>query len=303
MAKGQKPGMMLYHDDIKAIAQMDGEAFKAVILALAALSEDGVDEAPEGMAGLAYGFMAPKIKRDSQEYEQLIEKRQNAGKARMSKAQPSTSEHVVAHASTCKHMLAHASQQELEQELEQEQEQELELEQEPKQELEPEPKQELEPEREPESPPKQDTVVVIDTGDGGFGGGGIAAYLSGNLLPMSPGNWAALNEIMSQGISEALVRYAVDIATGNGKRTWGYVQGILNGWIVAGVRTVGEARAEHEARKRQGGPPGRMSAGAAFGELARKYAMEEAAERDKSGDGGDFERNIMRVSATPLGEL
>ena len=151
-------------------------------------------------------------------------------------------------------------------------------------------------------PPNLDTVEVIDTGNGDFdGGGSLAAYLSNNLLPMSPGNWAALNEIMSQGITEALVCYAVDIATANGKRTWGYVQGILNGWIVAGVRTVGEAKAEHEARKRQGGPPGRMSAGAAFGELARKYALEEAAERDESGNGGDSSSNLFCLSSPPVG--
>jgi DnaD/phage-associated family protein len=75
------------------------------------------------------------------------------------------------------------------------------------------------------------------------------AYLSNNLLPMSSGNMEALRELMEDGITPELVKTAVDIAMGNGVRTWAYVQSILNSWIVAGVKTVAEAKREHEQRK------------------------------------------------------
>jgi DnaD/phage-associated family protein len=86
-------------------------------------------------------------------------------------------------------------------------------------------------------------------GDPPDDGSDFVAYLSNNLLPMSSGNMEALRELMEDGITPELVKTAVDIAMGNGVRTWAYVQSILNGWIVAGVKTVAEAKLEHEQRK------------------------------------------------------
>lgn len=129
-------------------------------------------------------------------------------------------------------------------------------------------------------------------------GSDFVAYLSNNILPMSSGNMEALRELMEDGITPELVRAAVDIATGNGVRTWAYVQSILNSWIVAGVKTVAEAKREHERRKGKGRrgardaptsrdpPPIMNETAAGFMALAEKYAREEAMERDQERDGG-----------------
>ena len=138
------------------------------------------------------------------------------------------------------------------------------------------------------------------------GGGGLAAYLTGNLLPMSPGNWGALNEIMSQGMDEALVRHAVDVALGHGARTWAYVQSVLNRWIVDGVRTVEQAKAESASRKDKAAATGPGTAAAAFAALADKYAggrPGEVKDYDQGGDGGTFESYCLGLSTIPLGEF
>ena len=86
---------------------------------------------------------------------------------------------------------------------------------------------------------KDKDSAVVDDGDS------LRAYLEQNLWRMSPGNWEALRELMANGITDELARHAVDIATGRGKPSWGYVQGILNRWITEGVRTVGDAKARN----------------------------------------------------------
>ena len=81
----------------------------------------------------------------------------------------------------------------------------------------------------------------------------LDTYLHQNLLSMSPGNFEALRSLMEDGITPDVVKYAVDRATGIGKRTWAYVQGILNAWVIAGVKNVADAKAEsekHSARMR-----------------------------------------------------
>lgn len=75
----------------------------------------------------------------------------------------------------------------------------------------------------------------------------LRVYLANNLLPMSPGNHASLAELMDAGMTDELVRYAVDLANAQGVRTWAYVQSILNRWICEGVRTLAEAKAKKTA--------------------------------------------------------
>lgn len=86
----------------------------------------------------------------------------------------------------------------------------------------------------------------------------LTDYLAQNLLRMSPGNFADLRELMVDGITDDMVRYAVDIANAQGKRTWGYCRGILSRWLVEGVRSVEEAKAARASHGRKNGesPPG-----------------------------------------------
>ena len=93
-------------------------------------------------------------------------------------------------------------------------------------------------------PPRGDD----DDDDGGdVDADALSVYLANNLLPMSPGNHASLAELMESGMTDELVRYAVDLANAQGIRTWAYVQSILNRWICEGVRTIGEAKAQKSA--------------------------------------------------------
>lgn len=74
--------------------------------------------------------------------------------------------------------------------------------------------------------------------------GGLMAYLTSNLTHMSAGNMEELREMMADGMTDELVRYAVDIACGRNIRTWAYVRGILDKWICGEIYTLAEAKEE-----------------------------------------------------------
>lgn len=50
-------------------------------------------------------------------------------------------------------------------------------------------------------------------------------------------------------LGDEIVSYAIDTAVGNGVRNWSYVEAVLRGWLKAGVKTIGEAKAEQERHK------------------------------------------------------
>jgi len=85
----------------------------------------------------------------------------------------------------------------------------------------------------------------------------VEAYTTSNLMHMSPTN---MQECVSfvEDLGEDLVRYAVDKACENGKRTWAYVKAILNAYLRDGIKTVGEAKAADEARQRKKNTPPSM---------------------------------------------
>ena len=76
------------------------------------------------------------------------------------------------------------------------------------------------------------------------------AYAAANLLPLSPGNMAELADFKTTFPADVL-RYAVDVAVGQGVRKWSYVRAILAAWQDAGVRTLGAAQAESDKRHRK----------------------------------------------------
>lgn len=78
--------------------------------------------------------------------------------------------------------------------------------------------------------------------------GGLIAYLTSNLTHMSAGNMEELREMMADGMTDELVRYAVDIACGRNIRTWAYVRGILDKWICGEIYTL--AAAKEESRRK-----------------------------------------------------
>lgn len=100
-------------------------------------------------------------------------------------------------------------------------------------------------------------------GDGGFGNGvgyedTVQRYALNNLRTMTPGHIQEFNEFLDvHGVSEDVMRYAIDVACGNGAAVWNYVAQVLYGWLDAGVKSVGDAKAEQKKRRRnRDGPKG-----------------------------------------------
>ena len=69
---------------------------------------------------------------------------------------------------------------------------------------------------------------------------------------------SAMDELLSltDGMEEAVVRRALDIAQDNGKLVWGYVKGILKNWKSCGIRTLSQVEEREAKRKGRGGNPG-----------------------------------------------
>lgn len=90
----------------------------------------------------------------------------------------------------------------------------------------------------------------------------VERYALNNLRVMTPGHMQEFNEfLMVHGVSDELMRYAIDVACGNGAPVWNYVAQVLYGWLDAGVKSVGDAKAEQERhRKKRDGPAQRRGA-------------------------------------------
>lgn len=63
-------------------------------------------------------------------------------------------------------------------------------------------------------------------------------------------HYQAMNDFREE-LGDDVVGYAIDKAVGNGVRNWSYVEAVLRGWVKAGVRSLGEAKAENEKHKQQ----------------------------------------------------
>lgn len=80
----------------------------------------------------------------------------------------------------------------------------------------------------------------------------VQRYALNNLRVMTAGHMQEFNEFMTvHGVSEDLMKYAVDVACGNGAPVWNYVAQVLYGWLDAGVKSVGDAKAEQAKRKKK----------------------------------------------------
>jgi len=88
----------------------------------------------------------------------------------------------------------------------------------------------------------------------------LTAYVTNNLHRLTPGNWESLREVATEGMTEDMIRLAVDTANAQGVRTFAYVQSVLDRWIVDGLRTPDDVR-EAEKKRKEAGGNGRRNAG------------------------------------------
>lgn len=95
--------------------------------------------------------------------------------------------------------------------------------------------------REEDINPFRDDDYTLPTGT-------VQQYALDNIKVMG---YRAMEELTSyiEDLNEDIVRHAIDNALDNGVRTWGYVKSILNAYVDAGVKTVGEAKTLDEKHK------------------------------------------------------
>lgn len=98
-------------------------------------------------------------------------------------------------------------------------------------------------------------IAVVNSGACARDGGAekpdfdtLETYASANLQCLTAGNMAELVSFMAD-LPEDVIRFAIDKANANSVRKWAYVRSILQRWVEAGVKTLGDAKAEAEAKR------------------------------------------------------
>lgn len=118
-------------------------------------------------------------------------------------------------------------------------------------------------------------TVVVNSGACARDGGGekpdfdtLEAYASANLQCLTSGNMAELVSFKAD-LPEDVIRFAIDAANANGVRKWAYVRSILQCWVEAGIKTLGDAKAEAETKR------GKKAEHARFDYQQRDYSAED----------------------------
>ena len=82
MAKKQRPGFMLYHEDVDDLGMLEAEDFKRLFLALAKYSQTGETETLGGGLDVLYRLMLRKIAKQDEAYERTCQARREAAEKR-----------------------------------------------------------------------------------------------------------------------------------------------------------------------------------------------------------------------------
>ena len=105
-----------------------------------------------------------------------------------------------------------------------------------------------------ESNPKEDVVVVErareETPFGPVEVDPLIVKVQTELNGLTDTHYNALNDYRDS-LGDELVSFAIDSAVGNGSRNWSYVEAILRSYEQKHIKTIGEAKAEHEKHKQQ----------------------------------------------------
>jgi hypothetical protein len=83
----EKPGVMLYWETLDALAVLDAESAKALIIAIRDYARDGMPPiiAPGSVHAALWQFIKPKIDADNERYEKISEQNRNKALGRWGK--------------------------------------------------------------------------------------------------------------------------------------------------------------------------------------------------------------------------
>lgn len=86
-----------------------------------------------------------------------------------------------------------------------------------------------------------------------------AAYCAEYGIELTAGHYDQLREFYEQGITDDMLRYAVDESVANSKPGWAYVRKCVDAWIIKGFKTLDEVKAAKKAEGSKGNqdPPGK----------------------------------------------
>ena len=140
-----------------------------------------------------------------------------------------------------------------------------------------------------------DKEIELDGGMEPAAADALIAYASINLSYLSPTNVEELDSFRDS-LTDEMIRYAIDEACANGKRTYAYVRQILNRMIERGFKSLGEVKAAEDERRAK-----KETSAQPMGETARD-AIEKAKRAYKAYKPMD-ERTVTEADFDPLADM
>ena len=85
MAEKERPGVMIYFDLRPSLKRLSNEEKGALFEAMMDYAQYGILPQLEGMTGVAWDFIQPRIDRDAERYEEMVELKRRAARKRWDK--------------------------------------------------------------------------------------------------------------------------------------------------------------------------------------------------------------------------
>ena len=104
--------------------------------------------------------------------------------------------------------------------------------------------------------PEEEPLNPFGDGEGAEIPDTVETYAAQNLDRLSPGNMQEFGRYKAK-LADPLIRHAIDVACGNGVRSWNYVRKILDRYIERGFKSITDVLADEDAsakRRQQRGP-------------------------------------------------
>lgn len=82
---GKQPGVMLYFDVRPCLARLTAEEQGRLFNAILNYGEEGLEPGFDGMLGIAWDFIRPRLERDRERYEERVRQCEEAARRRWEK--------------------------------------------------------------------------------------------------------------------------------------------------------------------------------------------------------------------------
>lgn len=86
----------------------------------------------------------------------------------------------------------------------------------------------------------------------------VIRYCQDAFIHLTPRHYEEIQSYYGDGITDEMMRYAIDTTVANGSKAWAYASRIIQGWVESGIKTIEaakQAQLDFKARRSKQSPP------------------------------------------------